>query len=343
MKEKEFTDMCHKIIKSKKEAHKGIKDPTIKYFVDVVKYIRQKSKDKNYEVIPHSYMDRCNPYSAEMGTIYCFRVINTNTRDFKDIFIKRKYSCDITNTKSITGVETDDVLDLNKDEITLSLDNYKIKINVKENKKEMTTRKQAMKERIKTYKKVYDNMYNEKGEELTASKLAEIAGVSASLTEYIKKYLKTYGVENLEEDMKRSTSEHMTEQDKAKMLKLFKEGKSRKDIAIGLRHVHHGTVTNLLKGLKPEDVKIEKETKPKRKAVKRSKSENKELKKLEAKNRELKAELAKLEAKNKKLEKSETMLNESIERLKARNEYLTKRIDKYENATLFERLMKLKF
>lgn len=37
------------------------------------------------------------------------------------------------------------------------------------------------------------------------------------------------------------------------------------------------------------------------------------------------------------------MLNESIERLKARNEYLTKRIDKYENATLFERLMKLKF
>ena len=207
----------------------------------------------------------------------------------------------------------------------------------------MTTRKQAMKERIKTYKKVYDNMYNEKGEELTVSKLAEIAGVSASLTEYIKKYLKTYGVENLEEDMKRSTSEHMTEQDKAKMLKLFKEGKSRKDIAIGLRHVHHGTVTNLLKGLKPEDVKIEKETKPKRKAVKRSKSEAKELKKLEAENKKLTAELTKLKAQNKKLEKSETMLNESIERLKARNEYLTRRIDKYENATLFERVMKLKF
>lgn len=339
MKEKEFIDLCINVRKDKNE----IKDPTVKYFVDVVRYIRKKYKDKNYEVIPHSYMDRCDPYTAETGKVYCFRIINTKTREFKDIFIKRKFVDEIFSIKSVTGVETDDVLDLNKDEITLSLDNYKIKINVKENKKEMTTRKQAMKERIKTYKKVYDNMYNEKGEELTASKLAEIAGVSASLTEYIKKYLKTYGVENLEEDMKRSTSEHMTEQDKAKMLKLFKEGKSRKDIAIGLRHVHHGTVTNLLKGLKPEDVKIEKETKPKRKAVKRSKSEAKELKKLEAENKKLTAELTKLKAQNKKLEKSETMLNESIERLKARNEYLTRRIDKYENATLFERVMKLKF
>ena len=335
MKEKEFIDLCINVRKDKKE----IKDPTVKYFVDVVRYIRKKYKDKNYEVIPHSYMDRCDPYTAETGKVYCFRIINTKTREFKDIFIKRKFVDEIFSIKSVTGVETDDVLDLNKDEITLSLDNYKIKINVKEDKKEMTTRKQAMKERIKTYKKVYDNMYNEKGEELTASKLAEIAGVSASLTEYIKKYLKTYGVENLEEDMKRSTSEHMTEQDKAKMLK----GKSRKDIAIGLRHVHHGTVTNLLKGLKPEDVKIEKETKPKHKAVKRSKSEAKELKKLEAENKKLTAELTKLKAQNKKLEKSETMLNESIERLKARNEYLTRRIDKYENATLFERVMKLKF
>ena len=342
MREKEFTDMCHKIIKkSKKSTQKGIKDPTIKYFVDVVKYIRQKSKDENYEVIPHSYMDRCNPYSTEMGTIYCFRVINTSTREFKDIFIKRKYSDDVCNIRSTTGVETDDVLDLTKDEITLSLDNYKIKINVKEDKKEMI-KDNKLQERIEKYTKVYEVLQQEGGNELSNVKIAKLTDISASLIEYIRKYLNTYGIDTLEEDILR-TNKGLTDKDKAKMMKLFKEGKSRKAIAIELRHVHHGTVTKALKGLKPEDVKVEECAKPKRKAVKRSKSEAKELKKLEAKNRELKAELAKLEAKNKKLEKSETMLNESIERLKARNEYLTKRIDKYENATLFERLMKLKF
>lgn len=133
MKEKEFIDLCINVRKDKNE----IKDPTVKYFVDVVRYIRKKYKDKNYEVIPHSYMDRCDPYTAETGKVYCFRIINTKTREFKDIFIKRKFVDEIFSIKSVTGVETDDVLDLNKDEITLSLDNYKIKINVKEDKKEI--------------------------------------------------------------------------------------------------------------------------------------------------------------------------------------------------------------
>ena len=238
-------------------------------------------------------------------------------------------------------METDDVLDLTKDEITLSLGNYKIKINVKEDKKEMI-KDNKLQERIKKYNKVYEVLQQEGGNELSNVKIAKLTDISASLIEYIRRYLNTYGIDTLEEDILR-TNKGLTEKDKVKMMKLFKEGKSRKAIAIELRHVHHGTVTKALKGLKPEDVKVEERAKPKRKAVKRSKSEAKELKKLEAKNRELKAELAKLEAKNKKLEKSETMLNESIERLKARNEYLTKRIDRYENATLFERLMKLKF
>ena len=307
----------------------------------MVKYIREKSKGDNYEVIPHSYMDRCNPYSTEMGTIYCFRVINTSTREFKDIFIKRKYSDDLCNIRSITGVETDDVLDLTKDEITLSLDNYKIKINVKEDKKEMI-KDNKLQERIEKYTRVYEVLQQEGGNELSNVKIAKLTDISASLIEYIRKYLNTYGIDTLEEDILR-TNKGLTEKDKVKMMKLFKEGKSRKAIAIELKHVHHGTVTKALKGLKPEDVKVEECTKPKRKAVKRSKSENKELKQLESENKKLKAELDKLEAKNKKLEKVEVKLNEKVEDLKDKNTALEERIAKYENATLFERVMKLRF
>lgn len=335
MKEKEFINMC------KNKEHKEIKDATILYFIDVVKYIRRKYNDKNYEVIPHSYIDHCRPYNTEIGKVYCFRVIDITNNNFKDIFIKRKFIDKDLNIRSITGVETDDVLDLNKDEITLTLDENKIKINVKENKKEMIKDKK-LQERIDKYTKVYEVLQQEGGNELSNTKIAKLTDISASLIEYIRKYLNTYGIDTLKEDILR-TNKGLTDKDRAKMMKLFKEGKSRKAIAIELRHVHHGTVTKALKGLKPEDVKVEECTKPKRKEVKRSKSESKELKHLESENKKLKAELDKLEAKNKKLEKVEVKLTEKVEGLKDENKALEGRIAKYENATLFERVMKLKF
>lgn len=341
MEEKEFNKICKGIL-SESSINGELRNPAIKYFTNIVRYIREKSKDNKYEVIPHSYIDYCNPHSNnELGKVYCIRVINTESKQFKDIFIKNKLTDGKSNTRSITGVETDDVLDLTKDEITLSLDNYKIKINVKEDKKEMI-KDNKLQERIKKYTKVYEVLQQEGGNELSNVKIAKLTDISASLIEYIRKYLNTYGIDTLEEDILR-TNKGLTDKDKAKMMKLFKEGKSRKAIAIELRHVHHGTVTKALKGLKPEDVKVEECAKPKRKAVKRSKSENKELKQLESENKKLKAELDKLEAKNKKLEKVEVKLTEKVEDLKDENKALKERIAKYENATLFERVMKLRF